>query len=244
MTSSRLTTVRTRLAIAGLSIALLPHATPSSRQGFSALEPGKATKRPLARGEAHRYQIGLAAGELEEVIVEQHGIDLNVFVRDAGGSTIADVDDETGRDGREQVALVAIAEGTFTVTIESARGTVLPGSYTIRAGPRRMATESDRSFQASLTLKTAAARLETEGRFDEARRSLERALTLTESARGPNDVQVAAVAAQLAGVHRKLADGAAAECLYSAPLQFWSARGEPDIPPPPGTGPTRGALSA
>jgi CHAT domain-containing protein/Tfp pilus assembly protein PilF len=226
MTSSRLTTVCTRLAIAGLSIALLPHATPAHRQGFTALEPGKAIKRPLARGEAHRYQIRLGAGELEEVIVEQHGIDLIVDIRDSGKRTIADVDDEIGRDGREQVALVAIAEDSFTLTIKAARGAVLPGSYTIRAGPRGIATENDRSFQASLTLRTAAARLENEGRFDEARSSLERALTLTESARGPDDVQVAAVAAQLAGVHRKLADGASAECLYERAIAILeNARG-------------------
>ncbi len=178
------------------------------------LEPDEPIERELMRGEQHRYEISLSAGEYEEILVEQRGIDVVVEVRGTRDNASARFDDEVGRQGREQVDVAATSDGLYMVTIKPARGTVSPGSYVIRVSRRRMATESDRSIYASRMLRTTAAQLEVEGRFDEARRMLERALTLTEGARGRNDVQVAAVAAQLAGVQRKLADGAAAECLY------------------------------
>ena len=66
----------------------------------------------------------------------------------------------------------------------------------------------------SRKLRSTAAALDTAGRFDEARIPLERALTEGEAARGHDDVQVGAIAAQLAGVYRRLAEGGKSESLY------------------------------
>ncbi|HWW82956.1 MAG TPA: CHAT domain-containing tetratricopeptide repeat protein [Vicinamibacterales bacterium] len=178
------------------------------------LEAGQPIERQLARGEQHRYRLPMTTGEYARVIVEQRGIDVSVEVRGGDGSAIADFDDEVRSIGEEQIDVVADRSGGFIVAIKAAAGIVVAGSYAIRVDGRRAATDADRSMQESRTLRTAAARLDGEGRFDEARRLLERALTVTEAVRGPDDVQTAAVAAQLAGVYRKLPDRIKSESLY------------------------------
>jgi CHAT domain-containing protein len=211
------------LTISALSVALLTNdgrdsasrstAFIPSRQEF-ALETGSPVERPLARGEEHRYRLALTAGEFASVIVEQLGIDVIVQVRGGDDSVISEFDDEIRSRGQEQVDIVADTGGTFTVAIKAAPGLVAPGSYAIRLALRRAATDAERSMQESRRSRTAAARLETEGRFDEARRLLERALAVSEAVRGSDDLQVAAVAAQLAGVCRKLPNSARSESLY------------------------------
>ena len=212
----------------GLSVVLLTHharqpavfprtatlGIVSSRPAVTSLEAGEPVERGLKRGEEHRYEIILMAGEYEEIFVDQQGIDVLVEVRSNGDTASAEFNDQIGRQGRELADVVADTDAPHTVTIKRARGATEPGSYVIRLGQRRQATERERSLYVSRTLRTTAASLEVEGKFDEAKRLLERAISLTENARGRSDEQVADVAIQLAAVYRKLADGAAAECLY------------------------------
>jgi CHAT domain-containing protein/Tfp pilus assembly protein PilF len=179
-----------------------------------ALEPGHPVERQLRRGEEHRYLLALAAGEYARVTVEQQGIDVTVQLRGIDSTAIADFDDEILRPGREQVGVAADKAGTYTLAITAARGALVPGAYAIRVDARRGSTESDREMQESRRLQTTGARLEIEGRFEESRRSLELALGLTEAVGGPDHVQVAVVAAQLAGVYRRLAETPEAESLY------------------------------
>jgi CHAT domain-containing protein len=162
--------------------------------------------RQLVHGEEHRYQVLLGRGECATVIVEQRGLDVVVRLRDGNGMAIAEVDDEIRRYGREQVDLVADAAGTYTLVIEAAPGINTSGSYTIRVATRHVATDADRALQDVRRRRTAAARWETEGRFSEARLSLETALGVAETVWGPDHLHVGVVAAQLAGVYRKLAD--------------------------------------
>jgi len=218
-----MTTVCTTLTISALSVALLANdgqyaskstALTPSRHEFGALETGSSIERPLARGEEHRYRLALTAGEFASVIVDQLGVDVIVQVRGGDDSVIADFDDEIRSRGQEQIDIVADTRGTFTVAIKAAPGLVAPGSYAIRLALRHAATDAERSMQESRRLRTAAARLETEARFDEARRLLERALAVSEAVLGSDDLQVAAVAAQLAGIYRKLPNSARSESLY------------------------------
>ena len=227
----RLSVFCTRLSVGGLAIAFLTHhagdttAFPASMTSMASLiasatpdvmrlDPEKALERVLARGQEHVYRLALTAGEYVEVLIEQRGIDTTVTVRDTAGRTLADFDDETGPSGREQIDVVADDAGTYAVTVAAARGTTVPGSYAVRISARRLATGRDRSRLAARELKTAATRLENDGRFEDARRTLERTMALTEGLHGSDDVRVAGIAAQLAGVYRKLADGATAESLY------------------------------
>ena len=177
------------------------------------LEPGTRIERPLAGGEEHRYQISLSAGDFTRVVVEQHGVDVTVRLVDVDGDTIADFQEEVRPEGEEQVDIVAEKDGNYTVVIRSTTAAAT-GAYAIHFDCIRPAAAAERSMQESRKLRFAAAGLERAGRFDESRLMLERALTLTEAVRGVDDVQVGAVAAQLAGVYRRLAEGTKSESLY------------------------------
>lgn len=160
---------------------------------ISTLTDGRTIERHLSRGDDHQYRLKLRAGECVRVIVEQRGIDVAVQTRDGVGNLIADIDDEIRSRGEEQVALVADVSGTYTVGIMASSVAATAGSYAIRIAGRRTAIEDDRLRQDSRRLRTAAARLEADGRFEEGRHLLERALALSERAHGSDHTDVAMV---------------------------------------------------
>ena len=187
---------------------------PEPAQGTTVLPPNQTIERELSRGQEHRYQLALQAGECVRVIVVQQGIDVVVQTRDPADALMFAVQDEiTGR-GQEEVDLVAHTAGTYTFVIAPAPGIIVPGSYAIRVGGRRAATAADRSSQEARTLRTVAAQRYERGDFAGVAALLERALTLTEGARGPKDREVADVAAQLAEVYLDARDVTRAEPLY------------------------------
>jgi CHAT domain-containing protein/Tfp pilus assembly protein PilF len=215
----KLACVCATLATAGPAVGI--RFTPplaAHRQEVTVLEAKAVVERRLGRGEEHRYELPLKAGECATVIVEQRGVDVVVHTRDADARVIADFQDEIGGGGRQEVGLVADSDGTYGVVLDAARGTVAPGHYAIRIESRRAATDADRAVQEARRLRTAAAQLNANGRFDDARRLLARALTVTETVRGPDDPRAAIVAAELAGVYRSLADSARSESLYRRAL--------------------------
>jgi CHAT domain-containing protein len=182
------------------------------------LESDSVIERQLSRGDVHVYQLSLKADEYVGVMVEQRGIDVVVQVRGAEGRSIADVQDEVRSRGNERVDVVADVAGTYALAIEAAPGNIVPGSYAIRVLSRHAATDLERSMQEVQTARAAAARLQAQSKFDEARTLLERALSVTEHLHGPDDLQVAGVAAQLAGVFLKLSDLPQSESLYQRAL--------------------------
>ena len=220
MTAPTIRRRRRPLAWAAFSAAVLAatsftYATAAtSGADVTTLELTQPIERQLTRGEEHRFQLALKEREYAGVVVEQRGVDVIVEVRGPKGGVIADYDDEVRKRGQEQVDLVADPAGVYTIVIKAAPGTVVPGSYAITLDSRRTAREADRSMQAARRLRTSAERLDTAGKFDEARLLLEHALTVTEHLRGPDDMQVAAVAIQLAGVYRKIPDSTRSESLY------------------------------
>ena len=184
------------------------------------LEEGRTIERHLSRGDDHRYQVALGAGEYVGIVVEQHGIDVVVHTRGADGSPIADFQDEPTKGGAEQVDIVASCEGTYTVAIETVRGIVGSGAYAIRIVSRRAATGADRALQEAQILRTKAASLFEHGLPEQAQPLLERALALTEGARGGDDEHVALVMAQLAQVYMDLPDFARAESTFQRTLSI------------------------
>jgi CHAT domain-containing protein len=183
-------------------------------QDAIALESDSAVERRLDRGEMHRYALALSAGEHARVIVEQHGIDVIAQVRGPDDVAIAEFEDEIRDVGQEQVEVTADTPGIYAVAIRAAPGIGAPGSYAIRLASRDSATDSDRALQRSRTLRMNAARLDAEGRYGSARSLLEEALSITEAERGPDDLQTAVVAAQLAVEYRLLPDDARSEALF------------------------------
>jgi CHAT domain-containing protein len=121
-----------------------------------------------------------------------------VQTRDVAGNIIADVDDEIRPRGQEQIDLTADVSGTYTVAVSASPVASLIGSYTIRIERRQAATIEDHLRQDSRRFRALAASREAEGRFDEGRPLLERALVLSERARGPEDTDIAMVLFRLA----------------------------------------------
>jgi CHAT domain-containing protein/Tfp pilus assembly protein PilF len=161
----------------------------------------------------------LSAGEYALVFVEQQ--DTSVIVEAAGtdGQATAEFQDELGNRGQVQIELVADRAGTYTLAVRLSSGAA-PGSYAIRLANRRKATDADRTMQEVYTARTSALRLQTAGRLADAWPQLERVLTIAETLRGPDDLQVAAVGAQLAEVYLLLPDPAQSESLLRRVLSI------------------------
>jgi tetratricopeptide (TPR) repeat protein len=205
--------------LGALSAALLASAFPSqNEQDVATLQAGTMIERQLSRGEEHRYRLALTAGEYVSVIVEQRGMDVTIQTRGTDEGAIADFQEEITREGQEHVEIVADKAGAYTLAIKPAIGIIEPGGYTIRVASRRIATDADRSIQEARKLRAAAAALYDNDQADKAASLLERALSLTEGVREPEDQEVADVASELAAAYLNLPDTARAEPLYQRAL--------------------------
>jgi CHAT domain-containing protein/Tfp pilus assembly protein PilF len=206
---------------AAVCLAAIRHPGPrlsAQAPDLTVLEAGKAIERQLTRGEEHGYAVALSAGQSANVIVEQHGIDAIIQVRSADGTVLADVQEDLSTHGREHVDVVASTSGTYMLVVRTPPGIVGAGAYSIRLAGIRPATDADRSLQESRTMRSAAARLERAGRFNEARPLFERALEIAESVSGPDDPFVNAVVRDLAGNALEARDNRKAQSLYERAL--------------------------
>jgi CHAT domain-containing protein len=223
---------RTLLAVsvlAGFPTAIAPL---PSRQvtGVSKLVEGRAYERQLGRGDDHRYLLTLRTGECVRIIVEHHGVDVVVQTRDAAGNIIAEVDDEIRPYGEEQVDLTADVSGIYTVAVSASPVASTIGTYAIRIDNRHTATAEDRLLQNSRRLRALAASREADGHFDEARPLLERALTLSERARGPEDTGVAMVVFDLAENALDARDDSRARVLIQRAIGIYEKAWGPEHP--------------
>ena len=200
------------LIVPPLTILLLSNAP--TQDADAILKSGEPIQRHLGRGEEHRYQLFLTAGEFASIVVEQKGIDVGVFVRDASDALVEDIQDEIRPEGEERVEIVADQAGSYGLSIRPADGTTAPGEYVIRVDARRAATDTDRRMQESRVLRTRARQLERTGSYAEARSLFERALAVAESVRGCRDPYVALVTFDLAGNALERQDNARSRDLY------------------------------
>ena len=195
-------------------IQALARRAPSAGQRIALLEEGMATECALSRGEEHLYRVALTAGEYVSVIVEQRGIDVVVQTRGTDGTV------DRRFPGRDQTAGSGAGRsggrGSRRVHPGDQAWTAAPVPAPMRfAWPAVVpATDADRSMQESRTLRTAAAGLESAAKLDDARRLFERALTIGEAVRGPDDVFVGVLLFDLAGNALEARDDARAESLY------------------------------
>jgi CHAT domain-containing protein len=173
-----------------------------------------AVTSDFRRAAEHLYGVTASAGETVRIAIEQQGIDVVAQVRFPDGSVMMELQDAVGVDGQEPVEIVANTSGTYALVITAGAGARAPGSYSVRITGRRPATNADRVLEECRALRFTALAAEREGRFDESRASLERALSLVDAAAGTDELQAGAVLYQLAGVHRKLADTQKAEAAY------------------------------
>lgn len=205
------------LAVLLLTILVISNGPPLGSETI--LASGNSIHRQIVRGEEHRYQLLLSAGEFVRVNVEQRGIDVAVSVRDQHNVLLDEFQDEIRRDAIEAVEIVAGTAGAYILAIAPADGATIPGEYEIHIETRRAATETDRQLQESRILRSRARQLERTGRYAEARPLFEQALAIAELLRGCNDPEVARIAFDLAGNALERQDNARSRELYERARQ-------------------------
>ncbi len=204
--------MRARGLPAALVLVALCAAGPSAGpQDPLALSAGPPVERSLSFGQSEIFRVALSPGEYVRVMVEQHGIDVLVEVRDPAGSVVARFDDNLTGQGTEDIDIASSAGGTYTVVVKPAPGAAAPGAFAIHLHDRHPATSADRDAQAARALLVRAAELGGSDRFDEARAELERALALVESARGPESLETMHVVYALGDNALERRNNAAAE---------------------------------
>jgi len=210
----------TFITVAAFLVVLSPAASEPRQQEILAIDSDGTIERHVAIGEEHLYRVTLAARECAEVIVEQRGIDVVVRARREGGTDNVDFQEDVRPNGQERVDVVAEEGGAYILAIATSHG-IYSGTYTIRVAARRAATDSDRAMYEARRLRTTALGLAKAARFDAARQLLERATTISEAARGPEDVFTGMLLHDLVGGALETRDFASAERLQRRALAIF-----------------------
>jgi len=210
----------TFLTLAAVLIARPAAPSEGQPQDATALDAGASIERRVALGEEHRYRITLAAGQYAEVVVEQRGIDVVVQARREGATDHVEFQEEVRRNGQERVEVAADDGATYILAIAPSHG-IYSGTYAIRVATRRAATDADRSMYEARRLRTSALAMEKAGRFNEARPAFERAITISESVRGPDNVFTGMLLYDLVGSALETRDDVRAELLQRRALTIF-----------------------
>jgi hypothetical protein len=119
-------------------------AAAAAPQEVTALDPGKTIEQEISGKAEHKYRIALKPGEYAGVIVEQHGIDVAVYILDGNGKVIADFDSESRIEGKERVGLIAESGADYSLSVRPKYSRASAGHYAIRIAEIRPAAEQDR----------------------------------------------------------------------------------------------------
>jgi CHAT domain-containing protein/tetratricopeptide (TPR) repeat protein len=149
-----------QLARIGILLAVL------LQGGALPLDPSTRVTRTLKGGEAHSYEVPLAADQFIWVIVDQRGIDVGVTAVDPAGQTIAFSDNPNGVFGPESLAIIANSPGTYRIDIAPRTATAAQASYELRVEASRPATATDREHVAALRAFADAQRLRAQNTAD------------------------------------------------------------------------------
>jgi CHAT domain-containing protein/Tfp pilus assembly protein PilF len=206
-----------------------PPAQPTTRQQSAGaqdaqesttLEPGKPVERELAGGQEHVYQLALAEGQYAKVAVEQRGVDLSVRLHGADGKLIAEFDFESRNQGREEVAFVAEAAGSYRLEVAPTLKGAPARPYEIRLDEARAATERERALSEATGLFAEASRLYQAEQYRGALPLAERAAQILDQNLGTESREFARALNLVANLHAGNKDYAKAEPLYQRALEI------------------------
>ncbi len=116
----------------------------------SPLDSSTRVVKTMKGGEAHAYEVSLAADQFLWVIVDQRGIDVGVKATNPQGQQMAFSDNPNGPFGPEPLAIIADQAGTYRVDVSALNAKAAAGTYEIRVEALRPALESDREHVAAL----------------------------------------------------------------------------------------------
>ena len=128
----------------------------STTPGPTDLVPGALRRVEMRGGEKHRYEVRLAAEEYVELVADQKGIDVRVYLYDPNGRLLTRAESPNGAQGPEILAWIAKTSGNYTLEIEANRKDAPPGKYEVRiAQLRPKATLDEMRVTAASTLSEA-----------------------------------------------------------------------------------------
>ncbi|MFL6275468.1 MAG: CHAT domain-containing protein [Blastocatellia bacterium] len=158
---------------------------PQDRSNARVLEAGKPIERELGGGEAHSYQLTLAAGQYVRVVVDQRRINIALAAFDPGGKKLVESDGFSIGE-LELVSLVTEVAGTYRLEVRSPDQAAPAGRYEINIQELRAATERDKSLAAAQALIAEGIRLVKQPTADVRQKAIEKyqqAIPLCQSAK-------------------------------------------------------------
>ncbi len=156
------------------------------------LEVGKPLRREIAGGQVHAYQLRLPAEQYIFVAVAQRSVDVVVRFVAPDGRRLIEIDSPGGSSGLERLAFIAPAPGDYRIEVAPLQQGAPRGQYEIRWEDSRPATPIDRALVEARALVNQSFVLEQQGKWEEATRLAERAVSLREDALGKEHEDVAA----------------------------------------------------
>ena len=208
------------IGLASLFIPLLVISTAHSQE-YQTLGVGRPIERELAGGQAHSFQISLAASQFLDAVVEQKGIDVVVTLFGPDGKGLIEVDSPNGTQGPEPVKWITAEAGNYRLEVRSLEKEAKAGRYEVTIVGVRVATAEDQLIVEALRLQGEAAALQFQGKYAEAIPRVERALALREKSSNSNKLDIADLLNTLALLCRYNGDLKRAEPLYKRALEIY-----------------------
>ena len=115
-----------------------------SAQETSTLGPGRSVERELIGGQAHVYELMLAADHYIRLVVEQRGIDVVVRLFAPNGEKLIEVDSPNGTQGPEALSFIASAPGSYRLEVRALDKDAALGRYQIKVEESRIVAVEDK----------------------------------------------------------------------------------------------------
>jgi CHAT domain-containing protein len=182
--------------------------------------------REIAGSEKQSYSIDLKERDFLRVKVSQTSTKVGINLQLPDGEVAPFYDPF---EGQPELYLVWVAEkpGAYRILINAA-AKAPPGRYEIKLFELRTATADELVLQQARDLFTQYARLNRDGRYEEARAALNRCLELREKILGPDDPLVGRTLGFLAAVYNSAGDYVNAEPLLIREIQITEKALGPD----------------
>ncbi len=191
------------------------------------LELGKPIERQISPGQRQRYTAIVKEGQYFEVIVESSTVKFGVVLTLPTGKVRAVFDIPMIQTA--SVHGVAEQSGKFTFEVYTASKSP-EGSYRISLTELRLSTEKEKDLQQARTLVLDGIKLNTEGKYLDARPMIARGLEIRERILGPDDIAVANTLGFLATTFDLAGDYSSAEKLWLRALKIKEKIYGPDNP--------------
>jgi hypothetical protein len=126
-------------------VCLLSDGLAQPGRASDSLQSGLPISRTIGRSQSQRFSLILDQNQFAKIVVDQRGIDVIVRVSSPDGKPIVEFDSPNGANGPENVTVVAVTAGTYSldVTPLSQMEDLAAGSFEIRMTELRSATSQE-----------------------------------------------------------------------------------------------------